>query len=114
MNGVYWTFICLQYRDDDTMKLNIHFGGTMKKEAGGYNYLNELGFKSVLWKMSEISWKKFKDFSKAEGIVTMLRLIWYKKASEDMKNINYVFEDINGDISELCSSARIACGTDVF
>ncbi|KAJ4872415.1 Uncharacterized protein Rs2_45915 [Raphanus sativus] len=86
----------------------------MKKEVGGYNYLNELEFKSVLWKMSEISWKKFKDFSKAEGIVTMLRLIWYKKASEDMKSINYVFEDINGDISELCSSARIACATDVF
>ncbi|KAF8109750.1 hypothetical protein N665_0092s0022 [Sinapis alba] len=96
------------------MKLNIHFVGTIKKEVGGYNYLHELGFKSVLWKTYEITWKKFKDFSKAEGFVAMLILIWYKEASENMKNVNYVFEDINGDISKMCSSARIACVTDVF
>lgn len=107
-------FTCLQCSDEETLKLNIHFGGTMKKEADDYIYLNESGFKNVLWKMYEISWKKFQDFNKAEGIVTELRLIWYKETSEEMKNINYVFEDVNGDISELCSSARIASAIDVF
>ncbi|KAG2298109.1 hypothetical protein Bca52824_034581 [Brassica carinata] len=100
--------------DEEKLKLNIYFGGTMKKEAGDYVYLNQSGFKNVLWKMSEINWKKFKDFNKAEGIVTELRLIWYKETNEEMKNINYVFEDINGDITELCSSARIAGTIDVF
>ncbi|WZY86535.1 hypothetical protein YC2023_032919 [Brassica napus] len=84
----------------------------MKKEADDYIYRNESGFKNVVWKMSEISWKKFQYFNKAEGIVTELRLIWYKETSEEMKNINYVFEDVNGDISELCSSARIASAID--
>ncbi|CAG7885286.1 unnamed protein product, partial [Brassica rapa] len=50
--------------------------------------------------MSEISWKKFQYFNKAEGIVTELRLIWYKETSEEMKNINYVFEDVNDERSE--------------
>ena len=93
-------FICLPCSDEEMLKLNIHFGGTMKKEADDYIYLNESGFKNVLWKMSEISWKKFQDFNKAEGIATDLRLIWYKETSEEMKNINYVFEDLNGDISD--------------
>lgn len=88
----------------------------MGKENDNFNYREELGYKTVFWKLSEIKWLKFEEFIRSQRMKMLLKLIWFKKASEEMNMMKYVFNtfNLNSDMEELSSAAKSACEVDVF
>ncbi|XP_010498104.1 PREDICTED: uncharacterized protein LOC104775860 [Camelina sativa] len=86
----------------------------MKKEDDGYNYICELGCKSISWKLSEIRWLKFEKFIQSVDVTTPISLVWFKEASEETKMMKYVFDKTSDDMLELRFSAEAAGEVDVY
>ncbi|CAH2051696.1 unnamed protein product [Thlaspi arvense] len=93
--------------DETEIKVNIYFGGSLKKMDEDYEYIGQFGFQTKIWKVSEIKWETFEDFIQGEMVSTSIAIVWYKDPREKMKNIKYVFQSNSEDMFELHSAGKV-------
>ncbi|CAA7052253.1 unnamed protein product [Microthlaspi erraticum] len=87
----------------------------MNREGEDFRYEREIGMKTVSWVLYDISWAKFANFSRYEELVNApIRFIWYKQRDNEMKTVNYVYDEISEDIFLLICSAKESGEIEIF
>lgn len=109
-----FNFISLISSDNESIKLVIHYGGSVSKEDNDYRYIGQLGCESVQWKASEIRWENFETFLRDSKVLAPIALIWYKEVAKEMSELKYVFDNMNVDMGELRLVGQVAGEIHVF